>query len=1049
MNCIKLYCLFAICVLSSNLKAQIFYYVNSVGEIYTYDISTCQSEFVVAIEGAPISISDITFAPDGNLYGLQNGKIVKIDLNTGGLTLVLDCNCLANSLTSDGSGNLYFGLTGLYIFNIYTQNFIYAGGFPNNIIGAGDFTFRGDSLFLAGVNNDIILIDEFDPNNSSVLFNYTDSISLFGISTFFINCDSLVSFGSGNNGNIYLIDFSSQEIIDIGCSPGTAVFGLATPDEWQASDCTFRIDLDGDDSSDYLGQASADGYWRTVCSTPVAVVDTDVVIEAGPQIDSITLRLDGADVLNGMLEYLSAQALPNVGVAGSGTGQLTLFSLGANAQDFEWALQGVSYHNDAPLPDPGLRHIEVTMWAQAEALSRSAVAAIELLYPGPLTFSLGNDTLLCPGQTLQLSIPYDYYHQVINGTDTLTFGTYTWQDGSTGQDFVLDAAGVYSASFSYEQAFGCTWSDTIEVAAGDTVLTQSQAILCEGQSYTIGNVQLSSDTILCITYQAVDGCDSTHCTQVVFLPVSDPTLIDTTICQGNFVQIGGVQYSQPGNYTDTLQNWNGCDSVVMLSLQVLEADTTVVGLSVCEGETVEIGGQSFGQSGNYEVMLTNQQGCDSVVQLSLMVTQPDTTWLAQTICDGDSVEVGGQTFSTSGSYSILLTNQWGCDSTVFLQLSVIPPVVIEIDTAVCEGDAVAFMGQLIEVGGTYTHTLPGQPPGCDTTYVLNLTVWPLPQLTLESTGNSCLGEQITLTATTDAMDLLWSTGETTSSIVAAQSGQYTVTVTDGHGCIASSSVGVDYTGQLTVELSWASPVCPGAADGFIAIDSIAGGLAPYTIFVNGIAASVSGQYHDLPAGSYEVLLTDAQGCQWVQTVVLAEPPPFVVDAGPDRTIRLGEEVLLEASVSQPVDSLWWWPADAVSCAGCPETTALPTASTTYQVYAINAVGCLASDEVRVVVDGRTAVYAPNAFSPNGDGINDTFTLYAGKGVASVEYLAVFDRWGGMVYEEETLLPNDPAAGWDGSWRDRPAAAGVYVWLARLRLIDGRTVLEKGEVTLMR
>ena len=919
-----------------------------------------------------------------------------------------------------------------------------------DIVSTGDLTFRKDTLFMAAYLNSIVWIDIENPDSSSFYFNYSINDDIYGISTFFINCDSLVSFGSGFNGDIYLIDFSSQEIIDIGCSPGTAVFGLATPDEWQASDCTFRIDLDGDDSSDYLGQASTDGYWRTVCSTPVPVVDTDVVIEAGPQIDSITLRLDGADVLNGILEYLSAPALPNVGVVGNGTGQLTLYNVGgADAQDFEWALQGVSYHNDAPLPDPGLRHIEVTMWAQAEALSRSAVAAIELLYPGPLTFSLGNDTLLCPGQTLQLSIPYDYYHQVIKGTDTLTFGTYTWQDGSTGQDFVLDAAGVYSASFSYEQAFGCTWSDTIEVAAGDTVLTQSQSILCEGQSYTIGNVQLSSDTILCITYQAVNGCDSTHCTQVVFLPVSDPTLIDTTICQGNYVQIGGVQYSQPGNYTDTLQGWNGCDSVVMLSLQVLEADTTVVGLSVCEGETVEIGGQSFGQSGNYEVMLTNQQGCDSVVQLSLVVTQPDTTWLAQTICDGDSVEVGGQTFSTSGSYSILLTNQWGCDSTVFLQLSVIPPVVIEIDTAVCEGDAVAFMGQLIEVGGTYTHTLPGQPPGCDTTYVLNLTVWPLPQLTLESTGNSCLGEQITLTATTDAMDLLWSTGEITGSIVAPQSGQYTVTVTDAHGCIASASVGVDYTGQLTVELSWASPVCPGAADGFIAIDSIAGGLAPYTIFVNGIAASVSGQYHDLPAGSYEVLLTDAQGCQWVQTVVLAEPPPFVVDAGPDRTIRLGEEVLLEASVSQPVDSLWWWPADAVSCAGCPETTALPTASTTYQVYAINAMGCLASDEVRVVVDGRTAVYAPNAFSPNGDGINDTFTLYAGKGVASVEYLAVFDRWGGMVYEEETLLPNDPAAGWDGSWRDRPAAAGVYVWLARLRLINGRTVLEKGEVTLMR
>jgi len=70
-------------------------------------------------------------------------------------------------------------------------------------------------------------------------------------------------------------------------------------------------------------------------------------------------------------------------------------------------------------------------------------------------------------------------------------------------------------------------------------------------------------------------------------------------------------------------------------------------------------------------------------------------------------------------------------------------------------------------------------------------------------------------------------------------------------------------------------------------------------------------------------------------------------------------------------------------------------------------------------------------------------------VAEVEYLAIFDRWGDMVFEAENLVPNNLAAGWNGNWQGKPASSGVYVWLARLRLINGALILEKGEVNLVR
>lgn len=123
-----------------------------------------------------------------------------------------------------------------------------------------------------------------------------------------------------------------------------------------------------------------------------------------------------------------------------------------------------------------------------------------------------------------------------------------------------------------------------------------------------------------------------------------------------------------------------------------------------------------------------------------------------------------------------------------------------------------------------------------------------------------------------------------------------------------------------------------------------------------------------------------------------------------------------------------------------------TAGGTYRVQVGDRYGCVGVDEVVLTEQCPTRIYAPNAFSPNDDGRNDVFRIYAFD-VGQIE-LRIFDRWGDQVF-----TTTDPAGAWDGFLRDRPAPSGVYVWMLIFEGVsdDGSAFsgVESGEVSLIR
>ncbi|MGL1668952.1 gliding motility-associated C-terminal domain-containing protein, partial [Vibrio parahaemolyticus] len=92
----------------------------------------------------------------------------------------------------------------------------------------------------------------------------------------------------------------------------------------------------------------------------------------------------------------------------------------------------------------------------------------------------------------------------------------------------------------------------------------------------------------------------------------------------------------------------------------------------------------------------------------------------------------------------------------------------------------------------------------------------------------------------------------------------------------------------------------------------------------------------------------------------------------------------------------------------------------------------------------TEVFLPNAFTPDGDGINDVFYVQA-KGVRNIKSLRVFNRWGELVFEKTNILPNDTGSGWNGKIRGVAANPDVYVYFCEVVCEKGGTQLYKGNV----
>ncbi len=559
-----------------------------------------------------------------------------------------------------------------------------------------------------------------------------------------------------------------------------------------------------------------------------------------------------------------------------------------------------------------------------------------------------------------------------------------------------------------------------------------------------------------------------------------------------------VEWTQPGLHQLCVTAFNVCDTVapVCFLVNVLEPIETEINQNICAGDCFEVADTLLCNAGGYEFHLTSWQGCDSAVFVNLALTPTVSSNLSAFICDDDSISVGGQVFYPPGQYEAVATSWLGCDSTIFLSLGA---VICEMEGAFnasplfCHGDQSGSIVFAVTSGTppfTYTwYELNGSPSGSGNLSNANQneTITHLPPGTYlitvkDNFGNdvvfvvqvneppplaldwavsdfngfsvSCFGEmdgslEAIVSGGTPPYAFLWSNGATTAQVENLGACDYEVTMTDAAGCTLIAQNSLTEPTLLQFIAFFSDPTCDGFNTGSAAINSVSGGVQPYLFSLNNSPFDTIQLFENLPGGTYELTVQDANGCSTTAESALAVPGIPIIDAGEDVTIKLAESARLYVVSSVPPDTIIWSALPGLSCYDCQITDASPVQTTTYTVTVISEDGCTASDSVTVNLLHIRDFYVPNVFSPNADGLNDAVTIYSGPAVMEVSKFLVFDRWGELVFEKHHFQPNDLEAGWDGTFKDKQLKPAVFTWFAEVLFIDGETEKAEGDVSLLR
>jgi len=271
----------------------------------------------------------------------------------------------------------------------------------------------------------------------------------------------------------------------------------------------------------------------------------------------------------------------------------------------------------------------------------SIVAQTLNINPTPIV-NLGNDTAFCTGNSLTLDAGAGATsYQWMNGSG-FPYNQQTYTVSSTGTYYVTATIGV------------CSATDSIDITLIQPIYTNLTNIsVCQGDSSLIfGNYETVAGNYFDTLMAASTGCDSILVQQLIVNP-NVSTNTTATICNGDSILLGGAYQNTSGSYYDTLQTQAGCDSLVITLLNVTNGFTTNWADTICEGESLFVGGAFQLVTGIYYDSFQAANGCDSLVITNLLVS-PKPTVIATAspsyIVAGESAQLnatGGGTYQWS------------------------------------------------------------------------------------------------------------------------------------------------------------------------------------------------------------------------------------------------------------------------------------------------------------------------------------------------------------------------------------------------------------------
>jgi gliding motility-associated-like protein len=622
---------------------------------------------------------------------------------------------------------------------------------------------------------------------------------------------------------------------------------------------------------------------------------------------------------------------------------------------------------------------------------------------------------------------------------------------------------------------GCDSVVTLNLVMLSTSTGSIAASICSGTSYLFNGINRFTAGLYLDTFVNSVGCDSVVTLTLTIRPTSTGS-ISASICPGSVYLFNGINRTTAGAYLDTFPNYLGCDSIVTLNLSIRPTSSRSFSVSICPGSSYLYNGVNRSVTGAYLDTFTNYVGCDSVVTLNLFVYLPVTRTQNITICNPSTITVGSNIYSTSGTFRDTFVNYVSCDSVVITNLTVNYVVNVLLQPIICEGYSFRVGSSIYTTTNIYMDTLTSYV-GCDSIIQTNLTV--NPRTYGAQSFTLCLGQSVRVGRNVYNTDGLYT--DTLINVYGCDSVLTTdiivkrpvIFVIDTSICIGNVYDGISYS----VETHYIDTIVSSiGCDSFITQTNIYIIPDPALVasndvticagYVTTLTAFGGNNVYDWTPSSYltcsncsnpdaspptnTLYTVTSRGCNGniltEDVFVTVQPLPLVNVLSMDTCVFYGQKVELIAEYdTTPTNHINWYVSGITVCTDCPVQIINPYLSGYYQAIVTDSVGCTASDSFDLCV--RTdcpdsTLLVPNYMTPNGDGVNDNFTILNPENIPIV-FLRIFDRWGTMIYESYSQTPS-----WNGYYLGSVALPGVYVYYIESTCPITGNIIKAGNITIL-
>ena len=549
-----------------------------------------------------------------------------------------------------------------------------------------------------------------------------------------------------------------------------------------------------------------------------------------------------------------------------------------------------------------------------------------------------------------------------------------------------------------------TLSDSVKITVLPAPITKKDTILgCSKVIYK--GITYTANTFVNETIKNVKGCDSIIYTHQITITTNNPTIINNNPLSGcKSVTYGGIKYTSNTVVNDTIKGHFGCDSIIHKQTIIIYPSAILKKDTISNTCKVIFKGITYTTNTIINDTFRTQFGCDSIViQHNIIVNNPSTTNIAQPDIKGCVVvNYKGINYNSNTTLKDTLKSVLGCDSIIHIQNIVVYPSPINKEDTINGCNTVIYKGITYNSNTIVSETLKNNF-GCDSVILKhNIVVYN------QSVTNTNAGP-ISGCGNVNFKGYIY-TSDTT----------FIDTIKNIHSCDS-----VYQTTNITIHpyptlFAKDTMICAGNSASLLAtsnaiIQWIGGNSNPLIV-------------SPLNDSSCKVTSTNSWGCSDTLSVKITVEH-FSINLNASLNPANKGSIVTLKTASNIAYSILSWTANPISIFNNPSAdvqTITVDTTTVYKVISSSAIGCIDSASITVVVIPlpNDILVIPNAFSPNGDGHNDTWII---KGIQAFPQskISLYDRNGQIVYYDYAV------SGFNGIIKGAPIPFGTYYYVIKL------------------